>query len=156
MSSLALASLIAIGTLTSQTATAGTSQDKLDAASLKTMVEGLGYETKPLSEEAGKEKYEVKVTKGGFNIPVGAEISPSTNYIWLTVSLGDFKPGHKSEELLKQNAKIQPSFFYITSKNILMMAMPLDNRLVNATILKRNLEKITQDVSDSSSLWQLP
>lgn len=155
LSAAALIAVAGIGVMTSPKAVAG-QQDKLDAASLKTMIEGLGFETKMLNQEAGKEKYELKVTKGGFDIPLGAEISPSTNYIWLTVSLGEVKPTHKFDELLRQNGKIQPSFFYITTKNFLMMAIAMDNRNVNPALLKRNIEKVTEDVSNNASLWQVP
>lgn len=139
--------------LTSNSAVAGGNQDKLNGASLKTMIEGLGYETKALNEEAGKEKYEFKINKAGFDIPIAAEVSPSTNYVWLTVFLGAVKPTHKFEELLKQNTKIQPSQFYITSKGSLMVGIALDNRQINPAVLRRNIDKVSEDVSGSSTLW---
>ncbi|MBS1709939.1 MAG: hypothetical protein JSS65_14595 [Armatimonadetes bacterium] len=126
----------------------------LDPNSLKAMVEGLGYEVKAINTEPGKEKFEIPAKTANFNVPVAAEISPSKNYIWLTVHLGANSPTKKHEQLLKENANIQPSFFYITSKGALMMAQPLDNREVTAAIMKRCLEKIINDVDKTAASWK--
>ncbi len=128
----------------------------LDAPSLKAMIKGLGYETKDLNVEVGKEKYEFTLTTPDLNIPVGAEISPSKNYVWLTVFLGASRPDLKFEELLKSNASTQPCFFYITSKSNLMMAVALDNRMITPTVMKRNIEMLTKSVTDTKSIWMKP
>lgn len=133
------------------------STNQIDGPKLKEMIVNIGYETRDLNSEKGKEKYEFTLKKGGLNIPVGAEISPSKNYIWLTVFLGDSKelsdlPG-RSVNLLKQNFKVQPSLFYITEKGNLMIAMAIDNRSVDPPVLRRCLEKVTDDVVSSQALW---
>lgn len=126
----------------------------LDPNGLKAMVEGLGYEVKVMNTEPGKEKFEIPTKTANFNVPVAAEISPSKNYIWLTVNLGTNSPTKKHEQLLKENANIQPSFFYITSKGSLMMAQPLDNRELTPAIMKRCLDKIVNDVDKTSASWK--
>ncbi|MBX3110739.1 MAG: hypothetical protein KF857_01915 [Fimbriimonadaceae bacterium] len=126
----------------------------LDIAGLKTMVQGLGYETKDINKEPGKEKFEFVTKSANFNVPIGVEISPSKNYVWLTVFLGANSPTKKHEALLKENANIQPSFFYITSSGNLMMAEAMDNRGITAPIMKRCVEKLIKDVDRTSTSWK--
>lgn len=128
--------------------------EKLNAESLKKMAEGLGFELKTLNTEAGKEKYEIPVKTATLNIPVGAEISSSTNYIWLTVNLGPNSSAKKHEEMLKSNGVIQPCFFYVSSKGALLMAEPIDNRGITPAILKRCLDKLVADVDKTTAIWQ--
>jgi hypothetical protein len=125
----------------------------LDAAGLKTAIEGLGYEVSILEKEAGKEKYEFKIVTADLNVPMAAEISPSKNYIWLTVRLGDNRSDLKWEELLKNQAKVQPCQFYITTTNRLMFGVAIDNRAVNAAVLKRNVDMISKNVGETKALW---
>ena len=154
-----LASFAAIGFLSAPKAMAGgqTGSDKLDAASMKSMVEGLGYELKELNGEAGKEKYEFTITKSGLDIPIACEISASRNYVWLTVFLGEAPKGSagasKFENFLKDNFQIQPSFFYITSKGNLMCGIALENRAMSPAIMKRNIEKLSDDVAKTKDHW---
>ncbi|MBI1332895.1 MAG: hypothetical protein GC165_08445 [Armatimonadetes bacterium] len=131
----------------------GAPADKLTALTLRNMAQGLGYEVKVLNETEGKEKYEIKTKTANLDVPIGLEISPSTNYIWLTVFLGENNPSKKHEDLLKENANLQPTFFYITSKNNLMAAEAIDNRDVSSAILKRCLEKLSADIDKTSKVW---
>lgn len=130
------------------------SAEPLDHAALKTMINGLGFETTDLVKDAGKEKYQFTLKTQALNIPVGAEISPSKNYIWFTVSLGPH-PTEPSKhlDLLKQNGKMQPCQFYVTTSGNLMMAVAIDNRGVTASHMKRVVEKLKDDVDASSSIW---
>lgn len=128
--------------------------DKLNSESLKKMAEGLGFELKTINAEVGKEKYEIPVKTATLSVPVGAEVSSSTNYIWLTVNLGANSSTKKHEEMLKSNGSIQPCFFYITSKGALMMAEPIDNRSITPAILKRCLDKLVSDVEKTTTIWQ--
>jgi len=132
--------------------TAGQSQ-QLDAKQLRSTLSQLGYEIKDLNTEAGKEKYEVKVTREGFDVYVAYEVSPSKNYIWLTVLLGDTPSESKSLAMLKQNSVIQPSMFYVSSTNKLMMGLPVDNRGLTNAILRQRTDSICEDVVDTSDLW---
>lgn len=145
--------IAATGAVTSRGAFAGQAEDRLDAAKLKAMINGLGYETSDLNTEVGKEKYQFKITKGSLDVPMAAEFSPSKNYIWFTVFLGASKPTLKFEDMLKRNSEIQPSQFYITSKGNLMMAIAIDNRSVSAAVMKRNVDKLADDVESTQSLW---
>lgn len=130
--------------------------DPIDATRLKEMLIQMGYTVKDIGTGVGKEKYQVDMNTGGFNVPLGYEISPSKNYIWLTVNLGKSKDSTSTvnAELLKENGKIQPCQFYITSKGLLMMGLAVENRGLTAAILRRHTDKITGDVSGTSALWK--
>ncbi|MDI9635703.1 hypothetical protein QPK87_13440 [Kamptonema cortianum] len=125
----------------------------ISAAELRSMVTGLGYEVKDLSTEEGKEKFEFSVKTESLNIPLGAEISASKSFVWLTANLGE--GGAKKNHLayLKATGSIQPSMFYITSKDLLMIGLPIDNRGITPALLKARIEKITQDIESTSELW---
>ena len=133
----------------------GQNCEPLNTAQLKKMLTELGYTTKDLETKPGKEKYEVKHTLRAFDVPVGYEISPSTNFIWLTVMLGKHKTDTSySFALLKHNAKIQPCFFYITASGNLMMGLAVENRGVTNAILRKHTDKILNDVIDNAAVWK--
>jgi hypothetical protein len=128
---------------------------QLDAAGLKGMIEGLGYEPKVLVSDPGKEKWEITVKRTDFTVPVALEISPSRNFIWLTCFLGDApaESSSKNAAMLKRNAQIQPTMFYVSDKGSLMLGVAAENRALSAAILKRHLDKLVDDVVATSSLW---
>lgn len=128
----------------------------LTSEDLKKALDGMGLTTKDIGSGPGKEKFEFKMTAPGFDVPVGAEISPSKNYIWLTVNLGTAAATtEKGLELLKSNAKTQPNFFYVTEKGNLFMGCPIDNRGVDAAVLKRVSDKLVADVGKTSTIWNV-
>jgi hypothetical protein len=131
---------------------AGTQGGQLDAKQLRSMLVQLGYEVKDLNTEAGSEKYEVKIVKTGYDVYVAYEVSPSKNYVWLTVLLGDPRDS-MAKDMLKENGKIQPSFFYVTSANKLMMGLPVDNRGITNTILRQRTDSITDNVVKTDKIW---
>jgi len=129
----------------------------LTAEELKKLVDGLGYESKVLSAEAGSEKWQFKVTQGGLDIPVAYEVTSSRNYVWFTVHLGtitDETLKVKAPALLRKNLDVQPSQFYVTEKNNLMLAIPLENRALNPGWVRRSIEKLVADVVGTASVWQ--
>lgn len=123
---------------------------------LREMLVQLGYEVSDIVKDAGKEKYSVKFSKNDLNIPVGFEISPSGSYIWLTVNLGEApKDGNaKCLTLLKQNSKIQPTFFYVTDSGRLMAALPVENRGVTNAVLRLRAEAVSDNVGKTKEFWQ--
>lgn len=123
--------------------------DRWDPPRLKSALTELGYEPKELNAT----KWEVKVTKGGFDVPVGAELSTSGNYIWLTARLGDKPTDERAGRLLRRNYKIQPTQFYVTEKGSLHIGLTCENRAMTNAILRKALEKITTDVADSAEDW---
>lgn len=131
----------------------------LDMAQLRTMLENMGDAVKVSDgTEAAPTRLEVQMKSGGYDIPVGFEISPSGRYIWATAFLGSAASidGARALALLKKNAEIQPSSFYITSKNSLMIAYAVDNRALGPAHMKFVLDKLANDISGSASVWQPP
>lgn len=128
----------------------------IDRKQLREMLVQLGYEVTDINKEVGKEKYSVSFANDGLNIPIGFEISPSTSYVWLTINLGDAPTtgNQKTLDLLKQNAKVQPSFFYITESNRLMAALAIENRGITNAILKVRAETIAANVGKTKEVWQ--
>ena len=127
----------------------------INQSKLKELLVQLGYTPKEIVSTPGKEKYEIKITRNGLDVPMGLEVSPSTNYIWLTVFLGK-APSDSSKyfQFIKQNSKIQPALFYVTDSGNLMMGLPVDNRGINNALLKRYTEFIAGKVADSKNIWQ--
>lgn len=128
--------------------------EELDAAKLKGMLLGLGYEVKDLSTTVGKESFTVPAKTEGFNVPLAAEISPSKRYIWLSASLGNVKPTQKHEALLKRNGKTQPVHFWITESGLLKVGLALENRQMTPAQLKWGIDKVATDVGTSAADWQ--
>lgn len=130
--------------------------DQITRPKLKEMLVELGYEVSDVVKDAGKEKYAVTFVKSELNIPLGFEISPSNSYVWLTVNLGE-APKTASEKcltLLKQNGKVQPTFFYITESGRLMAALAVENRGLTNAILRTRAETITDNVGKTKEFWQ--
>lgn len=128
----------------------------IDRKQLRDMLVQLGYEVTDVVKDAGKEKYSAKFSNDGLDIPVGYEISPSGSYVWLTVNLGEAPTTatQKSFDLLKQNAKVQPTFFYITESGRLMAALAVENRGITNAILKTRSETIAANVGKTKDVWQ--
>lgn len=127
----------------------------VDHAQLTALAKGLGYETKDLSEA----KFEINVKTTDFNVPLGVEISPSKRFIWLTAYIGESKPGSTRDnlgsKLLRENGKIQPSQFYVTSKDSLMCGLSIENKSVDAPTLKWAVDKLSEDVSKTAGVWNV-
>jgi hypothetical protein len=155
----ALACVAAIGMPTSRPAqaqetVAPSADGKLDSEALRKMLEGMGFELKSIGTDKAP-KWEFKVTGKGFDIPVGAELSSSRNYIWFTVLLNTDATKANPTELLKRNAKIQPSQFYVTTKGNLMMAVAIDNRAVTPAVTRRNIDTLSDNVSTTADAWNV-
>lgn len=131
-------------------------EEPMTRVQLRAKLVELGYEVSDIVKDAGKEKYSVKFTKNSLDIPVGFEISPSNSYIWLTVNLGEApKEGNaKCLALLKQNSKVQPTFFYVTDSGRLMAALPIENRAVNNALIRQRAEAISDNVAKTKEFWQ--
>lgn len=150
----ALAAVLAAGFVTSGFAGAqGEEPVRLSADELKTMLTNLGHELKQVNADPGKEKWTFDVKVPGFNVPVGAELSPSKQYVWLTVNLGALTEKQDLKELLRLNGRIQPTQAYLSAKDSLMMAFAIENRSVTPVMLKSKIEKLTGDVEKSAPIW---
>jgi hypothetical protein len=152
----AFAAILPFLALTANTATAYFQGAQWTPTALQKSISDLGYEAKNISDDADAPKYEFMITRGGLDIYVSAEISGSKSYIWLTVNLGS-APGSassKNNDLLKQNAKIQPSQFYVSDSGKLMMGLPIDNRGMTNTIFRARVDMIVDSVVSTKEYWQ--
>ena len=124
---------------------------QLDAKQLKEMITNLGYVPKDLAEG----KFEFVVSREGLDIPLAAEVSASKNYVWLTAYFGQIPTdfGDRPLKMLRANFEVQPSQFYITKSDKLMMGIALDNRNIHPAILRRNVDKVAKDVASTQALW---
>jgi hypothetical protein len=128
----------------------------IDRKQLREILVQLGYDTKDLITDPGKEKYTVTLTRSGLDVPIGVEISGNNKYIWLTVNLGNGVADNSAKNfaLLKQNGKTQPCHFYITESGKLMFGVPLENRGISNTILRERLETVASRVGETESIWK--
>ncbi len=128
----------------------------ITSTELKQLLIGLGYEVKNINAEGTADKFEVKTTGGDLNIPISYEITPSTNYIWLTVFLGPAPADNSSANyaLLKETYNVQPCQFYVSTRGNLMIGLALENRAVTPAVIKRSTESIINKVVSSKSVWQ--
>ena len=130
--------------------------NSVDRKQLRDILVQLGYDTKDLVTDPGKEKFSVTLTRSGLDVPIGVEISGNNKFVWFTVNLGPGTPdnGTKSFALLKQNAKTQPCHFYVTESGKLMLGLPLENRCVNNALVRERLETIANRVGETESIWK--
>lgn len=128
----------------------------IDRPKLKELLTGLGFEVKTTTNTDKTENYEITNKSTSLNVPTKYEISPSTNYIWITINLGTASRDTVTvySKLIKQNANIQPAFFYVTQKGNLMIGMPIENRAVTAAVLRRCNDFIVKRVEDTKADWQ--
>jgi len=135
---------------------ANSQNQQIDRKQLREMLVQLGYDVQDLVKEEGKEKYTTKFVREALDIPIGYEISPSNTYIWLTVNLGPAptEGNAKTLALLKQNGKVQPTFFYITESGRLMAALPIENRAVTNAVLRSRSESLADNVGKTKDVWQ--
>lgn len=142
-----------------RTAFAGGQGSQLSMAQVKAMVETLGYETKELNGTAGKEKYEFKVTRTGYDLPMAIEISPSKNYIWITLFFGKLSSETTLSQsqlykMLTANYTVQPCQYYITDSRNVMLAIAIDNREVTSAVMRRNIDKLADDAVKTADVWK--
>ncbi len=129
--------------------------EAIKQAKLKELLTQLGYPVRDADTARGKEKFEIKTTKDGIDVPIVLQISSSGMYMWLTVSLGNALSDESilNASLLKHNSKIQPCQFYVTDSGKLMMGLAVDNRGINNLHLRRYIEFITARVTETKSYW---
>lgn len=128
----------------------------LDLAGLKALITNMGHEMTDLSET----KFEISITEDTFTVPIAFEVSGSGRYIWLTAFLGKVPdeglPAVQANALLRQNHSIQPAHFYVTSSSSLMVGIAVENRGMDAVMMRRVVAKLATDVASTSDEWTIP
>ena len=141
------------------------SQGELTPNSIPPILTGLGFDPKP----SGTGTWDIVSTRGGLDVPIAVALSQSGRKLWMTVFLAEFDDKARADaprllELLRKNFETQPGHFFVVKdaptsgpvKDSLKMAIALDNRGIVPSDLKREIDKLTDDVVASQSLWQKP
>jgi len=140
-------------------------QGELTPNSISPLLAGLGFEPK----ESGAGTWDITSTRGGLDVPIAVALSKSGRKLWMTVFLAELDDKSRADaprllELLRKNFETQPGHFFIVKeaptsgpvKDSLKMAIALDNRGITPADLKREIEKLTDDVVGSRTLWEKP
>jgi len=132
--------------------------DPVDFPRVIQMLEELGYTPKQLNKEGESPKSEIAATSGSWSVHLSFEVSPSKRFIWVSAFLGDAGhiTGDKALDILKREASIQPTGFWITRTGGLMIGMYVENRDVTPDHLKFVIDKLVRDVEATSGLWAPP
>jgi hypothetical protein len=129
--------------------------EPITAPDLKKLVEGLGLQTKMLNEQVGREKFEFIIPKDGYDIPIAAELSSDRSTIWFVALLGPTPDDvNRGYTILKENNRIRPNMFFISEKGDLMIGVGLDNRGVNAAVVRKATDSLALAVTTSAKVWQ--
>lgn len=127
--------------------------DPVTYPQLKEMVTNMGYEPSNL-EGAASPMFEVAITTASFKVPIAFELSGSGRYVWARTTLGKFDGSSgRAVKLLKSNATTQPVMFWITSSDMLVLGMAIDNRDVTPEHLRFVMERIANTVDETAPIW---
>ena len=140
-------------------------QGELTPNSIPPLLTGLGFDPK----ESGAGTWDIVSTRGGLDVQIAVALSQSGRKLWMTVFVADLDDKWRADsakllELLRKNYEIQPAQFFVVKdaptagpvKDSLKVAVALDNRGILPSDLKREIDKLTDDVVGSRSLWEKP
>jgi hypothetical protein len=140
-------------------------QGELTPNSIPPLLAGLGFEPK----ESGPGTWDITSTRGGLDVPIAVALSKSGRKLWMTVFLTELDDKTRADaprllELLRKNFETQPGHFFVVKdaptsgpvKDSLKMAIALDNRGITPADLKREIDKLSDDVVGSRALWEKP
>lgn len=122
---------------------------------LKSMLDGLGYEPKALSKG-----YLIALKKDTWTINMQLVLSPDLTKVGLNANLGAIE---KMEDvtaatwlaLLQENATIDPSSFYVDKdQKKLYLHRVLDNRAITPAYIRKQVETFAGNVRDTEALWK--
>lgn len=138
---------------------------ELTPNSIPPLLTGLGFEPK----ESATGTWEITSARGGLDVPIAVALSKSGRKLWMTVFLAELDDKRRADaggllELLRKNYEIQPAQFFVVRevpasgpvKDSLKIAVALDNRGITPVELKREIDKLTDDVVSSRTLWEKP
>ncbi|WGM38418.1 hypothetical protein [Caulobacter sp. NIBR1757] len=155
---LALALLVAplgatVATLPAAAAEAPAKPDLKGGVTLKKLrqiFEGLGHKT---TDGKNDSYFEFKVEQGGLDIYLLAELSPSTQYIWIKSSLKDLTASDDYKALMRANYEVQPAQLFFSDNNVLTIAVPVENRDIKPEVVERALTIVIDGAVATQDLW---
>ena len=126
---------------------------------LATLLRDLGYTPKVIRLDAGV-IYELSLRQGPATLPVQVSLSPSGQYLWLTLIVKSDLPSYDSipsktlARLLEANEEIGPTHFaIIKATNQLCLKCPVPARTVTGASLKTSLDAFVARVISTEPLW---
>ncbi|HLK14420.1 MAG TPA: hypothetical protein VKT78_06420 [Fimbriimonadaceae bacterium] len=127
----------------------------LDNASLKTVLEGMGYEPKALSKG-----YLIAIKRDDWTYNMQLVLSSDSSKLGINANLGKVdKPEEVAADswfkLLVANGDIDPSFFYFDkSQGKLYMHRVLDNREITAAFLREQIDGFCGNIKSTADAWK--
>lgn len=121
---------------------------------LRKLLDGMGYEPKPLSKG-----FLIAVKRDTWTINIQLVISPNGEKIGMNANLGvvenpDGVTAAQWKALLAANGDIDPSAFYFdATQKKLYLHRSLDNRGITPAILRQQIENFCGNMVDTSTLW---
>lgn len=133
----------------------------LTPETLKTTLEAMGYETKDL----GAKSYQVTIQHGGNTYYLKLSLSGSGQKLWICSYFGEIAdigkvPGHVLARLLAVPATEGPMHFYLrdtaqAQKKQLLAGLPVDNRALTPSILRKQIENFCQGLDRTQGAWDM-
>jgi hypothetical protein len=131
----------------------------LTLESLGTLLDNMGLEPRQVKNKAGKlVGHSVRMSNPSYNFSVGFDISPNTDWMYLTIwlkVLPDPKvPVNKLAGLLGANQAIEPAFFGLDARdNQFYLRTAVYNRGIKAALIKRMLSNMERAMLDYGKYW---
>ncbi len=122
--------------------------------SLRKMLDGMGYEPKPLSKG-----FLIAIKRDTWTMNIQLVISPNGEKIGMNSNLGmvenpDTVAAAQWKALIVANGDIDPSAFYFdATQKKLYLHRSLDNRGLTPAILRQQVENFCGNMVDTSALW---
>lgn len=122
---------------------------------LKSTLDGLGYEPKALSKG-----FLVALKKDSWTINMQLVLSPDQTKLGINANLGAIEkmedvPAATWLALLQENANIDPSSFYVDKdQKKLYLHRVLDNRAITPAYIRKQVETFAGNVRDTEALWK--
>lgn len=139
-----------------QTSDQTSSVQSLTDAGLKTLLDGLGYETQALNKG-----FLITFKQDTWSLYVQLVLSADGTKLGLNANLGKVDdlsavPAKKWLELLVANGKIDPSTFYVNEESKeLFLHRVVDNRGITPAILRVQIENFCNNIMDNADTWDL-
>jgi hypothetical protein len=133
---------------------------KLSDATLKAMLENMGYTPTTVKTTGGGELFRIKAERQGVTYTVSVGLSSDREKLWFTVFLnGNLPKDGKIAaplllKLLQLNDEIGPCHFFIKPAG-LYMGLPIDNIDVTPVTVRANLDIILGDCTQTRANWQI-
>lgn len=140
---------------------------RLTETDVKSMLEKMGHEIETLTTTSGALKFQVRLKRGNWTIPLTAELSPNKRFLWISNFVGpmpeDSTPlGDALARLLEANWSNAPAFFSINvadtkagKQRRLYLQRPMENQGITETELSQVIDAVADVVQRTAPIWQM-